>query len=70
MVDEIDQKVIAIRDNTDFSKSDSKTDSIWNHIVKYFVARLSGLRKDEINHLSLVPLKLKTRLLVIQSLTK
>ena len=61
VVEEIDEKVIAIRDNTDFSKSDSKTDSIWNHIIKYFIARLSGLRKDEINHLSFGSFKIKNK---------
>lgn len=52
VVTEVDDRVIALRDNTDFSKSNYKTDLIWNHVAKYFIARLSGLRKDEINHLS------------------
>jgi integrase len=52
VVTEVDDRVIALRDGTDFSINNASTDDLWNHIAKYFIARLSGLRKDEINHLS------------------
>jgi len=56
----LDDKAIRLRD--ELVKADKADQALgryskvlaaqWNHLVKYFIARLSGLRKDEINHLS------------------
>jgi integrase len=52
VVKEVDDRVIALRNSTDFSLETAASDETWNHVVKYFIARLSGLRKEELSHLS------------------
>lgn len=49
---ELDAKVSKLAKDTDFDQFDKDTDTVWNVVTLYRIARNSGLRLDELFHLS------------------